>query len=250
MKLIETQLPDAPIVIEMLSDLHIGSPKCDIQMIQNRIKRIEETDNTYCMIVGDIINNSTKNSVGDTYTEDLTPMQQVQMAVKLFEPIKDKIIAVTSGNHERRSYKYDGVDLIYFMCAELGISDKYDYVGTLNFLSFAGRHWLPTIYMTHGDGSSGRTVGGKANGLQRRGDIIDADVIVAGHTHMPFVFRDATFKVDKSHRCIRKQETLYVNCSATLEYESYAELMGLPPSSTASPRLIINPEQRAIAALM
>ena len=92
---------------------------------------MKENDHVYAIILGDLLNNSTKTSVGDVYEEELTPMQQVKKAVMMFEPIKHKILGVCSGNHERRSYKMDGVDLLYFMCAELGIADKFHFTGFL-----------------------------------------------------------------------------------------------------------------------
>ena len=39
-------------------------------------------------------------------------MEQIQQAVELFGPVKDKILAITTGNHERRTYNKEGIDLI------------------------------------------------------------------------------------------------------------------------------------------
>lgn len=230
--------------IEIFSDIHIGSPKCDYKAITERVEKVRNSENTYCIILGDLCNNSTKTSVGDVYEEEMTPMQQIQVAVRTFEPIKYKIIGVTSGNHERRSYKTDGIDLTYFFCSELGIADKYDYTACLLFVRFGkdmshNRKMCYTIYMSHGDGNGGRTVGGKANGLQRKGQIVDADVIVCGHTHAPISFRDCAFKIDYPNSKIKKFEQLFVNASATLDYESYAEIYGMRPSSTVSPVIVL-----------
>jgi hypothetical protein len=94
--------------------------------------------------------------------------------------------------------------------------------------------------MTHGDGQGGRTIGGKANGLQRRGQIVDADIVVTGHTHAPLSFRDCCYKIDYQNSGIVKKEQLFVNASATLNYEEYAELFGMKPSSKQSPVIILN----------
>lgn len=263
MKCVKNDLPEElkRIEIEIFSDLHLGSRKCDYNEIHNRIKRVKENNNVYAIIMGDILNNSTRTSVGDVYEEELTPMQQIKQAINLFEPIKEKILGVCSGNHERRSYKTDGIDLLYFMCAELGIADKYDYGACLLFIRFGhhtrsckegdkSRKVCYTLYMTHGDGQGGRTIGGKANGLQRRGQIVDADIVVTGHTHSPLSFRDCCYRIDYQNSCVQTREQLFVNASATLDYEEYAELYGMKPSSKVSPRIILNGSKKEVSVSM
>jgi len=248
MKCIKCDLPAdfSEIEIEIFSDLHIGSRKCDYKLIKERVERVRTNPNVYAIILGDICNNSTKTSVGDVYDEELTPMQQIEVCVRTFKPIKDKILGVTAGNHERRTYKTDGVDIIKLFCGELGISDKYDFTSCLLFVRFGkkkpssrqNRKQTYTLYMTHGDGQGGRTIGGKANGLQRRGDIVNADIVVTGHTHAPFTFRDSYFEINYRNSTINRKDQTFVNASATLDYEAYAELIGMKPSSKVSP--IIN----------
>ena len=257
MKCIRIDLPASieEMRIEIFSDLHIGSNKCDIDLIKNRIERVKNEPNTYCIILGDLINNSTKTSVGDVYSEPLSPMAQIMTAIELFRPIKDKILGGTPGNHERRSYKQDGIDLLYFMFSELGIAERYSYSSCLLFLRFGTisrdkrRKMCYTIYMTHGDGQGGRLIGGKANGLQRRGQIIDADVVVTGHTHSPFTFRGMAYSVDYQNSSVREKEQVFVNASATLDYEEYAELYGMPPASKVSPRIILNGHKKLIVVM-
>ena len=104
--------------------------------------------------------------------------------------------------------------------------------------------------MTHGDGNGGRTVGGKMNGLQRRGQIVNADVVVTGHTHAPASFKDSFYKVDYANSSITLQEQLFVNASAALAYEEYAELYGMRPSSTASPVIVLDGHKKFAQAVM
>jgi predicted phosphodiesterase len=263
MKCVKNDLPHdlKMLEIEIFSDLHIGSKKCDYMTIHKRIERVKENDNVYAIILGDLLNNSTKTSVGDVYEEELTPMQQIKKSIMLFEPIKHKILGICSGNHERRSYKTEGVDLLYFLAAELGISDKYDYCSCLLFIRFGRnpkhsktgsdvRYNCYTLYMTHGDGQGGRTFGGKANGLHRRGQIVDADIVVTGHTHAPLSFRDCFYRIDYQNSCVNEKEQLFVNASATLNYEEYAELFGMRPSSTQSPVIVLNGSKKEMTVLM
>lgn len=258
MKSVKIDLPSdiEKLTIEIFSDLHIGSAKCDIDAIKERIEKVKNNPDTYCVILGDVINNSTKTSVGDVYGEPMSPMAQMTKAIELFSPIKDKIIGCVSGNHERRTYKQDGIDLIYFMCAELGITDKYSYSSGLLFIRFGQlprnrktRKMCYTVYITHGDGQGGRLIGGKANGLQRRGRIVNADIIITGHTHTPFTFRENTFVIDYQNSRVKEREQVFINASATLKYEEYAELYGLPPSSPVSPRVILDGRKKLIIVM-
>lgn len=263
MKCVKVDLPaeHKEIFIEIFSDLHIGSKKCDYEAIQERIEKVKSDPNRYCIVLGDICNNSTKTSVGDVYEEELTPMQQVQKAVKMFDCIKHKTLGITSGNHERRSYKQDGIDLTYFFASELGLADKYDYCACLLFIRFGraktrgaggshGGKMCYTLYMTHGDGNGGRTIGGKMNGLQRRGQIVDADIVVTGHTHSPATFRDSFFRIDYQNSSVSQREQLFVNASATLNYEEYAELYGMRPSSNVSPVIVLDGYVKRMNAFM
>lgn len=241
--------------IEIFSDMHLGSKKCDFKTIQERVNKVKENQNTYCIIVGDVLNNSTKTSVGDVYEEQLTPMQQVKQAISIFEPIKDKILGCVSGNHERRSYKTDGIDLLYFMCSELGISDRYDFASCLLFIRLGKskvciskgkfRKVLYTLYMTHGS-AGGRTVGAKANYLERLSGNINADIIVVGHTHTPLNFPIQTICVDEQNSGFYMKEQYLVNASSTLNYEEYAELYGMRPSSKKSPTILLNGKKKEV----
>jgi predicted phosphodiesterase len=261
MKCIKIDLPRTieTLKIEIFSDMHLGSKKCDYKLIQSRVKSVLENENTYCIILGDILNNSTTNSVGDTYEEELTPMEQIKQATVLFEPIKHKILGVVSGNHERRSYRSDGIDLLYFMCSELKIADKYNPVANLLFVRFGSissnikesngsgktRKVLYTIYMTHGS-AGGKLIGGKANGLQRLGGIVNSDIIIVGHTHMPMTFRESTLDIDTRNSTVISREQVFVNASAALDYEEYAETFGFKPSSKKSPVIYLGGTKKEI----
>ena len=69
------------IKIEIFSDLHLGSKKCDQMAIKERVKRVEENENVYAIILGDVLNNSTKTSVGDVYEEGGSIFMKTEEAV-------------------------------------------------------------------------------------------------------------------------------------------------------------------------
>lgn len=107
MKTIKIDLPQdiAELEIHTFADEHIGDEHCDIKRLYERIEYVKNTPNAYCILNGDILDNATKTSIGDTYTQEFNPMEQLKRATEIFSPIKDKILCITHGNHENRTYK-------------------------------------------------------------------------------------------------------------------------------------------------
>lgn len=258
MNFVKNDLPSEfdEIEIEIFSDLHLGSKKCDFPLIQERIDRVKDNDNVYAIILGDICNTALKNSKSDVYEDQLRPKEQLDQACMLFEPIKHKILGICQGNHEQRIDKETNIDILYLMARQLDIADKYGATACLLFIRFghqrytrdtknSGRKVCYTLYMTHGSGG-GSTVGAKANSLERRGQIVDSDIVCIGHTHMPITFRTASYKVDPQNNSAYTKEQVFVNASATLDHESYAERIGCKPSSKISPVIILNGKYKKV----
>ena len=80
------------IEIHAMADIHLGDTACDYKAVQAIIERVKSTDNAYAMLNGDLMDTAIASSVGDTYGANLKPMEQLEQCVKLFAPIKDKII--------------------------------------------------------------------------------------------------------------------------------------------------------------
>lgn len=253
MKAIRCDLPYAELIeVHPMSDLHIGDSECDYKSIQEKIEYIKETPNCYCILDGDLMDTAIASSIGDTYAANLQPMEQLKHCVKLFEPIKDKILAVLPGNHENRVYKSDGIDITEVMCNQLGISERYSPTTALLFVRFGrqAQHKRPqlyTIYATHGSGG-GRREGGKVNRLADLASIVDADIYVFGHTHLPLVFREAFFRVSGANSSVALTDKLFVNSAASLNYGGYGDKQGYKPASKVSPVIYLCGTQRKMWA--
>lgn len=243
MKVIKATLPVVEdIQIIPLADLHLGDSNCDIKLIKETINYIKNNKDVYCVLNGDIINNSTKQSVGDVYSETMSPMQQLQMVTELLEPIRDKILCVTNGNHENRTYKSDGVDIMSLVCSQLGLSARYSNESIILFLLCKEQGKRPlqyTIYINHGTGG-GRKPGAKANRLSDMSAIVDADIYIHSHTHMPMIMKDSYFRVDAQHQAVNQVDKLYVNTNAYLNYGGYGEAYEFSPASKSVPVIHLN----------
>lgn len=239
-----------------LADLHIGDSLCDMELIKAKIEYIKNNPNVYCLLNGDLMNNSTKNSVGDVYSEKLTPMDQLARVCILFEPIKDKIISVTNGNHEFRSWKWDGIDLMKLFCLQLGIEDRYANESALVFLRFGKQssHKLNAkmvyvLFVTHGSGG-GRKEGAKAIRLADMSSIVDADVYIHSHTHLPMIMKQAFFRTDVRSSTVSQITKLFVNTAAMLNYGGYGEAAEFKPASKDTPHIYLDGYTRKMSAKM
>ena len=104
MKIIKIDLPRELEMAELhiFADEHLGDEHCDVKRLLKRIEYVKNTPSAYCILNGDIIDNATRTSIGDTYTQELNPRGQLQRAVELFEPIKDKILCITKTAHIKK----------------------------------------------------------------------------------------------------------------------------------------------------
>ena len=250
MKAIRCDLPgDGIVEIHPMADLHIGDLMCDFKAVLRKIEYIKNTPNAFCILDGDLMDTAIASSVGDTYGAALQPMEQLKHCVEIFGPIKDKILAVLPGNHESRVYKFDGIDITELMAAQLGLLERYSPTTALLFIRFGkskkehkDRKQRYTVYVTHGSGG-GRKEGGKINRLADLAGIVDADIYIHAHTHLPLVFKESFFRVCESNSSVALVDKLFVNTAASLDYGGYGDRAGFKPASKRNPIIYLDGEK-------
>ena len=258
MKVIKIDLPKELEKIELhtFADEHIGDEHSDLERLKKRIEYVVNTPNAYCLLNGDIIDNATKTSIGDVYANEFNPMQQLENAVKLFKPLseKGKILAITHGNHEARTYKKEGIDLSYLLSVQLGLFERYSPASALIFLRFGKSRnhghtakQCYTIFMLHGSGG-GRKEGAKAIRLADMSSIIDTDIYIHSHTHLPMIMKQNFHRIDKQNSTVRIVEKLFVNTAANLNYGGYGETQEYKPSSKTSPIIYLSGTNKEMSA--
>ena len=263
METIKLELPRelSQIEIHTFADEHFGDEHCDVKRLLSRIEHVKNTPNAYCILNGDIIDNATKTSIGDTYTQVFNPMEQLQKAVEIFAPIKDKILCVTHGNHENRTYKKEGINLSYLMAAQLGLSDKYTPTSAVLFIRFGKvangrkessgsgntRRVCYTIYVLHGSGG-GRKEGAKAIRLADMASIVDTDIYIHSHTHLPMIMKQGFHRIDTQNSAVAHVDKLFVNTAANLKYGGYGEAGEFKPSSMETPVIYLDGTRKSFKA--
>ena len=255
MKIIKADLSRdiSELELHIFADEHIGDEHCDMERLQSRIDYVANTPNAYCILNGDILDNATKTSIGDTYTQVFNPMEQLKRAVELFSPIKDKILCITHGNHENRTYKKEGINLSYLIARQLGLEEKYTPTSAIIFLRFGQvsrgvketngsgniRKVCYTIYTLHGSGG-GRKEGAKAIRLADMANIIDCDIYIHSHTHLPMIQKQGFHRVDSRNSAVSNVSKLFVNTAANLNYGGYGEAGEFKPSSKDTPVIYLS----------
>lgn len=238
--------------IEAIADLHIGVRAFEEKAFRAKLDAIRESPNTLVVLDGDIINNSIKSSVGDVYEEIMTPDEQVDYAIDLLSPIKDRIIAVCRGNHEYRSIKDVCLDPVKYICRGLGIQGSYFRDAVFFELAFGRKANKKRVtysaYMSHGNGG-GSTAGGKVNALSKAGFVAFSDVVIGAHTHMPATFKQPMLMQDPHNKNLVPVERVYVNTGTYLGMEDYAIRKNLPPSAIGNPTIILSGRKKKVRVL-
>lgn len=249
MKAIRADLPKTLESVELLvlADYHYADPHSDHDAIKRDIEYVASRDDTYCVLAGDLMNCAIKSSVSDTYGDTLSPMEELSICSELLQPISNKIVGMVGGNHEARHYKTNGVDMSLILAKQLGISDRYSPDTALIFLRFGrminhASHHRPnlyTIYLTHGTGG-GRREGGKVQRLVDLSTIVDADIYIMGHTHLPATLKTAFARPSPANSSITYCTRLFVNSAAKLNYGGYGDVGGYRPSAKDTPRILLS----------
>lgn len=247
MKVIKIDLPKEleQLEIHLFADEHIGDENCDLNRLKERIENVKANPNAYCILNGDIIDNATKTSIGDVYAQEFTPMEQLERAMKIFEPIKNKIICITHGNHEARTYRKEGINLSAILASQLKLADRYTSTSAVIFLRFGwdarhSRKMCYTLYTLHGNGG-GRKEGAKAIRLADMASIIDTDIYVHSHTHLPMIMKQGFHRIDRQNSSVMFVDKLFVNTAANLSYGGgYGEAGEFKPSSKDTPTIILD----------
>lgn len=242
-----------------MADWHIGDKFCDLTEIQRQLNYVREHKNCYLILNGDLTNNATKTSISDCYAEHLTPMEQIDTVVNMLSPIKNKVLAITSGNHEKRTYKKEGIDLTKVIAAELGLIDIYSKSSIMLFLSVGkapdhtkGTRKSPsqqvyTIYINHGSGG-GRKEGSKVNRLVDMSSIIDADIYIHSHTHLPVILKENYYRTNLLNKSVTPVTKLFVNTSSALIYGGYGEEFEYKPNSIDTPIIYLSGLEKRVDA--
>ena len=225
------------VTILPIADVHIGDKLANLKLLKEALLRIKNEPNTYTIINGDLCNMALKNSKSDVYGDMMSPMEQVLMVTDLLEDIKDKILVLSTGNHEDRTLKETSIDVTRLIARELGIEDRYADGWWYLYLTFGQDNHKRLIHYAitglHGYGG-GRKSGAKINRLEDMSQTVIADLYLMSHTHKPISTKGCIYIPYYQNKTLTKQEMYYLMTNSFLESDGgYAEKLGFAPSNTS-----------------
>lgn len=219
-----------------LGDLHIGAPSSRYSAVLNYIERALEDDSTYFILLGDLLDNALKDSLGDIYEEASNPSESMKLLGRLLDLMEGRVLGVVEGNHEARTTKRVGISVLGILCEQRGIPFSE---GVLALDVVIGRKnkergYSFKVVVGHGNGG-GRTSGSKVNAALRLAEVINnADIYLTGHTHESSWVKKSVYEFDDHNKSLSQKVRHHVTVPSWLGYELYAAKMFLPPSVTSS----------------
>lgn len=244
------------ITIVPFADVHIGSPECMEEKVIEFLDTVAHTPNVYLAIVGDLIDNCTRNSVGSVFSQRYRPADQKKLIANLLEPVRDRILVAVQGNHEARSMKdADDCPLYDIMC-KLDIEHLYrENIAFVKIQMGNNRNdgkKNPTyvLAVTHGTGG-GLYTGGAVNRNERFGYVLDGvDALITGHSHKPVVSAPGKLKVDPWRNTIQVVPFKVLTATSWLDYGGYAAKQMLLPATHSLQTMTLRGKKKEIIVTM
>lgn len=242
-EVITKQFPQGQdIIIYPIADVHLGSKECMLEEWQAFCKHVQDTPNAYIIIGGDLLDNCTRNSVGNVFEMGMRPSEAKKLLAQQLEPIKDRILCAVPGNHECRKDSQAADDnALYDVMCKLDIEDKFR--PNVCFLKIVFNEGIPrdtkcrkyvpcyTFVVTHGSGG-GTTFGAPVNKGNNFGYTVDnMDCLILGHTHKPFTTQPQKIVFDTHNDCVTFKPFKVVCCTSWLQWGGYAASKMLIPAS-------------------
>lgn len=214
-----------------VADVHIGAPECDLSSFKAFLRDVEKDPDSYVTLVGDVCNNGIAGSHSSVYEERLMPHEQIEKAVELLTPIRDRILGSVGGNHEARSRKAVDLDPMYTIMCMLGIQHLY----RTNFA-------MMRIILANGntkDRYALMLIHGKTENKKRQFAyaVEGVDAIISGHTHNGIVEKPARLVFTVKNNVVVKP-LVSLTATSWLTYGGYAAAALYRPAATSQPQCL------------
>lgn len=244
-----------------ISDIHFGSKACDIELLKSDVAKIADDEFAWVFMGGDNFEAIAPDDI--RYEMDLHDWSKdyskniVKDLGNILDPIKKKIIAGITGNHEdkfeKRHYAdlssmlYDRLEVPYlgYSCIfpikmqtpcgreKKRIGESLDGWETKHTLDFFGHHGV----------GGGRLPGSKINRLVQAQMGFDADIYFMGHVHDPQSYLSSKIGCRDTGGMYDKQKAFIVGATYYKSYmagsTTYAEKMMFNPSRLGCTKLSI-----------
>lgn len=256
MKVIERDFGYDSIYIIPIGDTHIGDKSFGVEArrkLDGYLDWVKEHKNAFIFLMGDIINCASTSSESSPFQQDMDLKEQVDYAIKIFRPLRKKILGAISGNHEQRMEASWGYNPMVPICHALEIPYCGYSAVVKTRLGTVKKHrnkHKPEYYQSyigyyHHTMGGGGTVGGKINRVDKLRQIVsNCDYYCGAHNHLLGVVHTSIFSFCQRTNKVKQKKQLLIDTGGYLEYdESYAEAKMLVPVKIGSPRIRLDGRQ-------
>lgn len=227
-----------PTKIELihLTDLQYGARSFKEKRFLEYRQWVLDDPDRFVLLGGDIIDAATVLSVASPYSNTKEPSRQIEDCVELLKPLRGRVLGYVGGNHERRTERTFG-DAGRLIATLLQIP----YSRGMQVIDIKyGKHQPFKISLHHGKGAA-TTKGARLNMLHKFMGQGDSQLYMVGHLHDVVATYD--WRQQRHEGKIRLQKIAGVMSSSFQDYwNTYAEVMLLPPSDTMMARTILGPK--------
>ena len=242
--LIIHKLPPAPeIKLYFIGDLHVGSIECNRKAWEDFCGFVLNDKHSYILILGDMMDNGTKQSVTNCFEAAMRPREQKKYLMNSLKPLSERILCMVQGNHEYRNRDCDD-DPLYDIACKLDLEDLYRQNAAFVKLCFGSRNngngtekalQTYTVCVTHGSGG-GILSGATINRNERFAYTLEGvDVLAVGHTHKGIVSKPAKIVVDCTHNTVTQKSMTVISACSWLNYGGYALKKMFLPNQAQDP---------------
>jgi predicted MPP superfamily phosphohydrolase len=250
------------ITIIPVFDVHLGSQECMEQDFIKFINKVAETPNVYLVLGGDLLDFGTKSSVTNVFRATMPPSQQKREMANILAPIRDRVLCIIPGNHEKRGGKDADDCPIYDIASKLDIENLYRENVAFVKIQMGKKEWAtgtktdsekrPVYVMTvfHGSGG-GLLTGGAVNRSERTGYSIDgADLLILGHTHKPYMTQPGKIFIDPRNNKVSVKPFRVISATSWLTWGGYAAQKMLLPTTHAMQMITLCGDHKEIKVTM
>jgi hypothetical protein len=209
--------------IMLFNDWHLGSLVHDENLRNKALSHIDNNANhTRILLNGDLFHNITKHSKGALKDQNLSPEQQLDLAVQIFKPYRTLIDLCTLGNHDIRTENEADIDLMRVFCKMIDRPEIYaKHRGVVGYS--LNKHFY-SIELFHGVGGGG-TIAAVERNLKRL-KRTTSDIMATGHWHKEYAKPYKEYVVDARNHHVKEYKKWYICGNSLVNTESYAEQFG------------------------
>ena len=189
-------------VLVFIGDWHIGTVDFDIDGAINVLNYVMQTPNARLFCLGDMMNTAVLNSVSNMFEDIAYPQEQWEVFVSLLSQVRDKLVVVHTGNHERRVGRNTGLDPVEEATKAMGAEETYapyfaDTYMKLKCSHYGKKSFAFPVVTHHGDSGNPEN-----NSSVNQGSMING----IGHTHQFKNYTVTKLIINNNGKRVKKPE--------------------------------------------